>query len=546
MGLLIKVAMTLLFVGFGLLTYRAYSEYQELISTFNGNSQDGAVAGMPSIVPVIGSAVGCFLALVAVLVSLWIREKDTGASRRQKLIVLVLWIAAIASLVSWMPGDVIDTREAISGKALAGETPSIPAYIGKLFLVGFLIISIPILAMFFFRLSLMDQYVVKNFLSPFLFCMFAFVAIWVIFDFTDNGPAFTGLPVERVLSFYVVQVPFVVLFVMPIVLLLSSLFALSNMSKSNELISMIGAGRSVLRILTPLLFLGLYCSGVCLAFKYEWAPNSVGYKEAMMVTAMQERDAKRTGVKKRRDIWSKRGWMYINEIDRRTWFVGKIPLELSDAMGDVVIWQLDENDQPVTMWKAKRGRWQWDAKPSQWILSNVKIYQYRPDHVPLISSVKRLEIKDWSETPWKVLSSSQNPEYLGIPGLSMYIQANKKLDRISLAPFWTNWWYVFAEPMGCFVMVLVAAPLGIVYSRRGVMAGVTGAIVIFALMYIMRGTLLAMGQGSRIPPFIAAWGTNIAVAIVGIILLWFRARNREVPTLKSLFQKMLPLKLRSS
>ena len=119
----------------------------------------------------------------------------------------------------------------------------------------------------------------------------------------------------------------------------------------------------------------------------------------------------------------------------------------------------------------------------------------------------------------------------------MYLRANEDMDQRALAPFWTNWWYIFAEPAACFVMILVAAPLGIVYSRRGVMAGVTGAIIIFALMYIMRGTLLAMGQGGRISPFMAAWGTNIVIALIGVVLLWFRARNREVPTLKSLFRK---------
>lgn len=537
MGMLIKGIMFFLVIGLGLLTYRSYSEYQGLIANSENSQGNSSAAGLPSIVPVIGSAIGCFLALVALLTSFWIRESEMGTDRRQKLIVLVLWIAAIASLVSWMPGDVIDTREAIQGKALAGESPSIPAYIGKLLLLGFLLISIPMSAMLFFRLSLMDQYVVKAFLSPFLFCMFAFVAIWAIFDYTDNGPAFSGLPISRVMAFYVVQVPFVVLFVMPIVILLSSLFALSNMSKSNELISMIGAGRSVLRILAPLLVLGVYCSAVSLAFKYEWAPRSVGYKEAMIETAKNDRYAMKTGSVVAGDIWAKRGWMYINEVEKRTWFVGRVPLALSEPMADIVIWQFNDEGELTTMWKAARGKWIWDANPPRWEFVDVKTYQYGEDRVPLIHSEPLVENTTWSETPWKVLSSSQNPEYLGVSGLNMYLRANEDMDQRALAPFWTNWWYIFAEPAACFVMILVAAPLGIVYSRRGVMAGVTGAIIIFALMYIMRGTLLAMGQGGRISPFMAAWGTNIVIALIGVVLLWFRARNREVPTLKSLFRK---------
>jgi lipopolysaccharide export system permease protein len=178
----------------------------------------------------------------------------------------------------------------------------------------------------------------------------------------------------------------------------------------------------------------------------------------------------------------------------------------------------------------------WDAHPPKWILTNVRIYTYDTNHIPTIEGHERLEITDWSETPWKVLSSSQNPEYLGIPGLTMYLNANRDRDARSLASFRTNWWYIFAEPLACFAMILVAAPLGIVYSRRGVMGGVTGAICIFAMMYIMRGTFLAMGHSDRMSPFVAAWLTNVLVAAIGLVLLWYRAQNRELPKLKTLLQ----------
>jgi len=119
-------------------------------------------------------------------------------------------------------------------------------------------------------------------------------------------------------------------------------------------------------------------------------------------------------------------------------------------------------------------------------------------------------------------------------GLTMYLEANADLDRVSLAPFRTNRWYIVAEPLTCLVMILIAAPLGIVYSRRGVMGGVTGAIVIFAFMYLMRGTVIALGHIDQISPFWAAWSTNFVIAAIGLVLLWFRGQNREIPKLRSI------------
>lgn len=532
-GFALKTLMAAFAGGLALLFAGSILEFGEVSESIGKVEEAAAARTLPSAMPIVFQGIGLLLALLALAVGFFVRE-GTAMERRRGLVVVSLAIAAVAALAAWLPTDVMTTRAAILGKAPAGETPSIPAYLGMLLLVSTLILSIPVAALAYFRLGLMDRYIVHNFLSPFAMCLFSFFAIFVLADLTDKGETLAGMPFGRVLTFYVVQIPFILLFVMPIAVLLSGLFALAKMSKANELISMIGSGRSVPRILAPLIVAGAYVSLIGMAFKYQWAPESFGYTESIIYTAKREKWMKEAGAKRREDIWAQRGWMHMNEVGRRSWFVGRVPLNLSDEMGDVIVTQLDEGGQPARMWIARRAKWVWDSKPPKWILTRVRVYTYDANHIPTIESAARMELSDWNETPWKVLSSSQNPEYLGIPGLTMYLNANRDLDEASLAPFRTNWWYSFAEPLSCLAMILVAAPLGIVYSRRGVMGGVTGAICIFALMYVMRGTLLAMGHSGRIPPFLAASLTNFLVGGIGLLLLRMKARNEEFPKPKAL------------
>jgi len=523
-----------IFVG----TMLDYGEASALAAAEGSPQSDGQ---LPSVVPLAWQAVGVLLALAGFVVSLFLKEEFHFESRRGDRVVLVLWLLAGAALAAWLPSDVIATQEAVSGKALAGETPSIPAYLGGLFVVSLLIVSIPVASMVYFRLGLMDRYLVNSFLSPFLFCLCSFMAIWIIGDLTDNGNWLMGFSLGELFLFYAAQIPYVVLFVMPIAMLLSGLFALSKMSKSNEFISMIGAGRSVVRVLAPLFIVGAHFTLICVALKYEWAPSAVGYKEAVLQAAKEREWAARHGNVRRRELWAKRGWMHVNEVGHRTWFVGRVPLDLSNAMGDVVVWQLDAESQPVEVYTARWGQWFVEEDGSRWEFTNVKVYRYGEDGIPTIEAHRTYEIVDWSETPWKVLSSSQDPEFLGLPGLTMYLNAHADLDGKSLAPFRTNWWYIFAEPFIGLALLIVAAPLGIVYSRRASMAGVTGAIVVFAFMYVMRGTTLPLGHRGVLSPFLAAWSTNFVVAAIGLSLLWFRARNREIPRLgdcvKALFAR---------
>ncbi len=525
-----KAAFGVLALAMGLIFNEGFGAYVEQSRAMAEAGTAEALADAPSIVPLAGKGIGVFMTLVAFFLSLWIRPGHRG-----NLVVLSLWIAAVGCFVAWVPTDVVSTQSALAGKALAGEEPSIPAYLGKILLIGFLIFSPPIAAQLYFRLGILDQYVVKSFLSPFVFCIAAFTSIWLIFDFTDNGPAFSGLPPSWLIRFYVVQFPYVILFVLPIVILLSLLFALSRMSKSNELISMIGAGRSVLRILAPLLFIGAYSSLIGLALKYEWAPRSVGLKDAILNRALTEQHAMKTGSPRpERGLWAKNNWMHVNEFASRSWYVGLVPWDLSQPMANVVIWRKDRDGQPEMMWQAKSAKWNGDSDPPGWTLLDGRIYRFEEDRIPRITPFETLTLEGWNETPWKVLSSSQNPEFLGMPGLAMYLRANREMPSKDLAAFRTNLWNIFAEPVTCLAMVLVAAPLGIVYSRKGVLGGVTAAIVIFAVMYVLRGTTMALGQGNHIPPFFAAWASNLLVGGIGIVLLWFRSQNRELPKLKEL------------
>jgi len=400
-----------------------------------------------------------------------------------------------------------------------------------------LILSCPFMARLHFRSSIMDQYVVRTFLTPFAFTLIGFVAIWLIFDLTDNGPDFADEKVDlgTIFEFYFIQLPQVILFVLPVTLLLSLLYSLSRMSASNELISMLGAGRSMMRVLRPLFIIGLYCSMVSLVFKYHWAPKSVGAKKALLqVIRSGEYAAEKKGKKKRNSSrWAKLGWMYVNQVDNRTWFVGRVPLDFTQKnMASVAIWQYDEDQNLLTSWRGNAAFWFFGNRT--WKLYDGKTYTYGPDGIPHVQSWESLEIPGWRETPWKVLSASMNPEYLGIPELTTYLRTNADYDYKQLAPYRTNWWYCWAEPLSCLVMVLVSAPLGIVYSRRGVLGGVAASIFIFAAMYFLRGTFLAFGQNGQLPAFIAAWATNIIFATIGGLLLYYRSQNRQPPNMKSL------------
>jgi lipopolysaccharide export LptBFGC system permease protein LptF len=166
-----------------------------------------------------------------------------------------------------------------------------------------------------------------------------------------------------------------------------------------------------------------------------------------------------------------------------------------------------------------------------WKLDNVRLAQYDPaGNITKEEFFPSLSIEHWSETPFRLRSANVQAESLSLPELREYLHFNGDFPPTLLAPFRTHLQYRLALPWTCLVVVLMAAPLGIGYSRRGVLGSVAIAIVlVFLHGYLFTHLFLALGEGDHIPAWIAAWAPNLVFLLVGLYLLYLRASNREAP-----------------
>jgi lipopolysaccharide export LptBFGC system permease protein LptF len=182
----------------------------------------------------------------------------------------------------------------------------------------------------------------------------------------------------------------------------------------------------------------------------------------------------------------------------------------------------------VTNYLAARAVYHSDSKV--WELEQVKVVHY--DAAGNITDEKilpSLKIDSWSETPFRLGSANVRAEFLSFPELREYLRFNSDFPRTLLAPFRTHLQYRVALPWTCLVVVCIAAPLGIGYSRRGVLASVSSAVVLVFSMNFLTHLFLALGEGDRISPLAAAWTPNLIFAAIGLYLLYLRATNREAP-----------------
>ena len=377
---------------------------------------------------------------------------------------------------------------------------------------------------------LLDRYILRSFLVPFLLCFFGFLAIWLVFDLQSNTSEFLEAHVSWrwVAGYYLFQVPQFMMICLPVGLLLALLFCLSKMSRSNEIIAMLTAGQSLVRVLLPLIGAGLFLTGVCVALNYSLAPHSDAIKKEL-----------KNGISKKRDKNKYlTGQLFRNRADRRTWYVTKMPAKADNEaslLEGIDITQQNEAGNVIAKWYAVTASYKPETKT--WLFFHGKAVQFAPDGT--VQSDKAfpgtLQIDGWSETPWRIASTNLDPQGLSVPELREYARNNSDFPTTQLAPYLTHFQYRWALPFQCLVVVLITGPLAIVFSRRGVLSGIAGAIFLFAGMTFFTFLMLAIGKGNRITPVTAAWTPIFLFGCIGLVLLYFKGTNREFPKLADLF-----------
>ena len=145
----------------------------------------------------------------------------------------------------------------------------------------------PTLALFIYnRSQILSKYVINEFCLPLSFCICGFIAIWLIIDLSDNATdlADSGASAVGYLKYYLVQIPLILATILPISILLSVIYSVGRLSKSNELISNQSAGISYIQMLSPILIICTYLSLISLVLNYKWAPEAEAQKESALTS----------------------------------------------------------------------------------------------------------------------------------------------------------------------------------------------------------------------------------------------------------------------
>lgn len=430
-----------------------------------------------------------------------------------------IWPVALtalgAALCYWIvPREIIAVNEHILGF----PDTDIPGHRLRPWLLGLLCMLPAIAAWMYSFAGTLDRYMARQFISAFTLCMGTLLAVFMLMDLQNNISDFREAEdtLGLIATYYGMNIPAIFVFLLPYVLLLALLYCLGKMSRHQEIVSMIQTGRGILRIVAPLLITGVFTSIICLIFNYHWGPWAEGNKD-IVIDMAKDGQADRA-----------RSVLYRDSKSKRVWLVGAFPyrFEKSGTIRNVKVMQFNDAGHPTQRLEAAKATWSRDKK--HWTFSGTQLIDLESKPTPTKIETGESITRDWQETPWQLVKPGLDSTHLGIPELNSWLKAHENVEWANQLPYLTQWHYRLAQPLICIITILLAAPLGIVFSRRGIGGGVSIALFLSAGMLFASTFFLTFGEAGHMPPALAAWSTNILFALIALYLFHRRLTGRPI------------------
>ena len=360
-------------------------------------------------------------------------------------------------------------------------------------------------------MKIIDKYMIRGFLGPLIWCLLLFIVMAIIIDifsFIDDIVKFK-IPLTSIMAFYVYYTPTIFLQVVPMAVLLATIYLLSNLNKNNELTAMRSSGISLWRILTPMLIIGFLASMVVFVVNDRVIPVSskvANYIRREEIESQKEKTEQAAKIVRNVAIYG---------AGNKIIFARSYDTE-KKALSDVIIHEQDARENLTSKITAQTGVWTAEG----WKFYKVIMYTINNSgkilREPLFFNEKILPLK---EKPSDFANREWRSDYMSYKELKKYITnfsgAGTKLIRGLLVDLH----YKIAFPLISLIIILIGAPFAIIITRGGVLMGIGMSIVIGLLYYAFIAISLAFGKAGILPPIAAAWLGNIVFASWGIYLV---------------------------
>ncbi len=362
------------------------------------------------------------------------------------------------------------------------------------------------------HVTILDRYVIAEFLGPFMLGIAAFTLIFVATQILAIGKLVSEQHASLIaaIEYFLWDMPQFLLYVVPMAMLFGTLLAMQRLSGESEITAMMAGGISLVRTVIPLAMVGVVVSLLALVVQEELVPianDQAAYIREEVIEHLSPAASNLTVVTP------------LPGGGKQVTVAGSLD-PATQTLANVTVLRYDNHahlDEMIVSAQAK-----YDA--GNWTFQNATTYQFGPAGDVTGTLQSPALAVDVGERPNEVSRrnvSTQDPENLSRAEIANALSTGALSDA-QRRSFAATYEAKLARPFASFVFVLFAAPLGLRRIRGGgggMPLGFGLAVVIVFVYYVISTLFLSIGSASTWLAGIAAWAPILIVGSLGVWLL---------------------------
>ena len=364
------------------------------------------------------------------------------------------------------------------------------------------------------------RYIFKEMMPPFVINLMFFTFIFLMVEMlkVTNMVVNYRVGVFTIFLMLMYSTPYFLAYVIPMSVMIAVLLTFLRLSGDNEIVALKSSGISIYGLLPPtMLFCMLGCLLTLFMTVYGMAWGGLSLKELTykIVSSNLEIGLKdRTFNDSFKDVV-----LYVNKIDPKTKELQDIFIE--DKRSQNIVSTVvaprgklckDTDEYVYRLLLYKGVIYQVGLKNRSTNYINFETYEIRLDIKQEASSFKQ-ETKQRKEMNlvelWNYLKNSTRRD-------NKYYTALMDLHK------------KFSIPIACFVLGLLAVPLGIQSGSTKKSFGLVLGLIFFLIYYLLLSAGLVFGETGAYPPAIGMWVPNIVMGSLGLYLLVKTANDQQL------------------
>ncbi|MDY6987980.1 MAG: LPS export ABC transporter permease LptF [Thermodesulfobacteriota bacterium] len=377
--------------------------------------------------------------------------------------------------------------------------------------------------------SIINRYIFREMMPPFFISLVLFTFLFLMAEILDVTELVVnhGVNVSSVFLLLLCSVPSLLVFVFPMSTMMGVLLAFLRMSNDNEIIAMKGGGFSLYRLLPPVFvfcFIGFLATAFMSIYGSPW--GRLSFKALLLKTATSNIHV---GLKERTFNDSFQDVMvYVSKIDGREKTLTDVFIEDRQTSGI------------VSTVVAPKGKFFSDPESNQFQLTlfngMINNVNEQDNTVHFLS----FDTYDFNLKLAHVLSAKKHGrksrKEMSLAELRQSLdQTGKNTPRYKAILM--EYHKRFSIPVACFVLGLIAVPLGIHSRLTKRSFGMVLGLFFFLIYYILLSAGWVVSESGICPPVIGIWGPNLVIGAVGLYLLICNAKERQ-PRIISLMPRI--------